>query len=279
MKKIFVLIPVLICVFLILVVVVRVAKDSSAQKNTVVTVTNNESFKEEESKPTATPTPSPTPTPTPEPTEVPFSVLAPTTLMSFEELVGDNGDYTLYQDIPTPPNNDTYKLVINIFYQYITVFTKDSDGEFTIPTRYMICTTGKTSTPTPIGEFRTGEVHYRFNEFIGLGYFAQYWSQLFDDYYLHSILYTEKNAYRYTGSYKNLGNNVSHGCIRMLVPDARWVWYNVAPGTLVEVIAGEENPEDAKIREQLVFPPLPEKRPQILRIAGNIPITETWPKN
>lgn len=273
MKKIFVLIIVLICVALVSVVVAR----TMSKENITATITNN-AVEEKTSSPTTTPTPSPTPTPTPEPTEVPFSVLAPTTLMSFEELVGDNGDYTLYKDIPTPPNNDTYKLVINIFYQYITVFTKDSNGEFTVPVRYMICTTGKSNTPTPTGKFRTGEVHYRFNEFIGLGYFAQYWSQLFDDYYLHSILYTEKNAYRYTKSYRDLGTNVSHGCIRMLVPDARWVWYNVAPGTLVEVIAGEENPEDAKIRAQLVFPPLPEKRPQILRIAGNIPITESWPK-
>lgn len=269
---------ILVSLSIVLVVVVRMKNDSPTQRIITATVTSSESIEKETSSPTATSTPEPTPTPTP--TETPFSVLAPTTLMSFEELVGDNADYTLYKDIPTPPDKDTYKLIINIHYQFITVLEKDGNGEFTIPVRYMLCTTGKEKTPTPTGEFRTGEVHYRFNEFAGLGYFAQYWSQLFDDYYLHSILYSEKNAYNYTGSsYRNLGTNVSHGCIRMFVPDARWVWYNVAPGSLVEIIAGEENLEDSNIREQLVFPSLPEKRPPVLRIAGNIPITESWPKN
>ena len=50
---------------------------------------------------TAAPTPEPTPAPTPEPTPehtpepIPFSKYAPTVNMSFEELIGDDGDRSL----------------------------------------------------------------------------------------------------------------------------------------------------------------------------------------
>jgi lipoprotein-anchoring transpeptidase ErfK/SrfK len=187
--------------------------------------------------------------------EIPFSQLAPTTVMSFEDLVSDNGDYS--EEIPPTPSKDTYKILVNIKYQFITVYTKDGDGEFTVPVRYMICTTGKTSTPTPIGNFETGDDKERFTQFSGNLLWAQYWTQLFDDYYFHSILYSKKDAATYTNSYSKLGTRVSHGCIRLMVPDAQWIYFNIAPGTKVEIIEGTEDEEAAKIREQLVFPPYP----------------------
>lgn len=225
---------------------------------------------------TPTPTETTTPSPTPQPTEAPFFVLAPSTLMSFEELVGDNGDYVAYEDIPTLPPNDSYKLVVNIYYQFITIYKKDESGDFTIPVRYILCTTGKASTPTPIGEFEIGEKRARFSEFSSLDCFAQYWVQLTDDYYFHSILYKKRDARYYSAkSYRDLGTRVSHGCIRMSVPDARWIWYNIAPGTKVEVTEGEEDITQASIREQLVLVSLPKSR--IKLVAGEIPITEGWP--
>lgn len=231
-------------------------------------------------QPTIKPTESPKPisepevTPKPEPTEVPFLELAPTILMSFEELVGDNGDYG---KIPPFPPNDTYKLVVNIYYQFVTVYEKDEEGEFTIPVRYMICTTGTTKTPTVIGKFEMGEIKARFHEFEGSnGIWAQYWSQITEEYFFHSLLYEGRDANEYTKkSYNNLGKRASHGCIRMWVPDARWVYYNIAPGTQVEIIEGEENEEQAAIKEQLIFPDFP--NPPITLIEGEIPVTEAWP--
>jgi len=207
----------------------------------------------------------------------PFSRLAPTTLMSIAELVGDNGVYDEYEDIPTPPASGTYKLVINIYYQFITVYKKDNCGNFSIPIRYMICTTGKRETPTPLGTFKVGPAKFRWAEFTGLNCWAQYWTQLTEDYYLHSIIYSKADANTYTQkAYRNLGKRVSHGCVRMWVPDARWVWYNIAPGTEIEVIKGEKTDEEAAaIRAQLVFPPYPKPRVQVK--PGEIPVTEPWP--
>jgi lipoprotein-anchoring transpeptidase ErfK/SrfK len=157
----------------------------------------------------------------PESTEIPFSQLAPTTTMSFEDLVGDNGDYS--EEIPPTPPKGTYKILVNIKYQFITVYAKDGEGEFSVPVRYMICTTGKTSTPTPIGNFEIGEDKERFTQFKGTNSWAQYWTQLVDDYFFHSILYSEKDTTTYTNSYAKLGTRASHGCIRLMVPDAEWI--------------------------------------------------------
>jgi len=233
-------------------------------------------------KPTSSPTPSPTPIPTP----TPFSYYAPSTLMSFEELVGSNGDENkiTYQDIPTPPSPDTYKLVVNLYYQFVTVLKKDDDGNFTIPVRYMLCSTGTDEDGiTPIGEFEIGNLKWRFTTFDGSGLWAQYLT-LFKEggYYFHSVLYTRKDAYYYRAySYNNLGAKDSHGCIRLTVPDARWIWYYIAPGSKGVVIEGSEDPAQSKIREQLVLPKIPpdEERPQILKkdSTEKIPITEPWP--
>lgn len=227
-------------------------------------------------KQTAIPTPKVTPMPTPVPTETPFKVLAPTIEMSFEELVGDNGDNIRYEDIPTPPPADTFKVVVNIYYQFITIYRKDENGDYTIPVRYMICTTGKEKTPTPIGEFRIGVKRARFTKFVDYDSWAQYWTEIgTTDYYFHSLLYSKRDASYYTSSYSKLGTAVSHGCIRLMVPDARWMWYYIAEGTLVEIIPGEENQESVRIRELLVFPTYPKHR--VTLVPGEIPVTEPWP--
>lgn len=280
-KKIIIL---LIISLLVVVVGVRIFFLKENDKDMVLEVSGIEQTFVSDKTLEITSTPSPIPTPTPVPTPTPFSYYAPTVLMSFEELVGNNKDYTEYSKIPTPPSPDTYKLVINLYYQFITVFERDANGEFTVPVRYILCSTGKQSTPTPIGEFEIGNVKGRFVQFKGTDYFAQYWTQLSGTSYLHSILYSRADAYYYKeNSFKRLGTKASSGCIRMPVPDARWIWYNIAPGTKAVVVEGEEDPTLAKIKEQLSvildkFPP-DRKRPEILKEKSEeiIPITEPWP--
>lgn len=275
----------LICI-LSSIVAYRVVFSLKEKKNTEIILEvssiNQSSVLNETSK--ITPTLIPTPSLTPRPTEIPFSVLAPTILMSFEEKVGDNGVYLGYDDIKDKEPPDTYKIVLNLFYQFITIYKKDEKGKFTIPVRYILCSTGedKDGNSTPLGEFEIGEIKDRFGEFYSYGgpLFAQYWTQLTKNYYFHSVLYSRRNAYYYRAySYENLGKKASHGCIRMTVPDARWIWYHIAPGTLAEVIEGKEDPALASIKEKLLMVnnDMPEIRPEILKEAGNIPVTEAWP--
>lgn len=226
------------------------------------------------------PAPSPSSAPDPAPLGIekqalPFAELAPTTTMSFTELVGDNGVYEDETEIPPLPSPDTYKLVINEYWQIATVYVRDEAGEYTVPVRYMIVTTGANSTPSPKGVFQMDDNYVRFGLF-SVGVYGQYWRQITRSIYTHSLLYLHRNANSYTNSYSRLGTRGSHGCIRMMVPDARWVYYHIAPGSTCEIVKGSKSDAEAEaIKEQLIFPDKPSSRPGLE--AGDIPITEAWP--
>lgn len=204
--------------------------------------------------------------------ELSFEELAPTTTMSFEELVRDNGDDG---NIPSYPPEDTYRVLVDVFYQFTTIYKKDENGKFDVPVRYMISTTGTTKTPTPIGIFEIEGHKVRFNRFEKFPVWAQYWTLLGDEIYFHSLLYEEKDANTYNDSYSKLGKRDSHGCIRLMARDAEWFYDNIGPGTQVEIIEGKKDKEQAAIREKLIFPPFPE--PRITLVMGEIPITERYP--
>ena len=94
--------------------------------------------------------------------------------------------------------------------------------------------------------------------------------------YFHSILYSKRDAATYTGSFNNLGRRASHGCIRLTVPDARWIWYNAAPGTTVIVRDGSSKDETtAAIKKMLTLDKMPDERPASLT-GTDIPYTDNW---
>ena len=201
-----------------------------------------------------------------------FDDLAPTTHMTFEELVGDSGERGYPEAMPVP---DTYKIIVDLYWKVVMVYTRDSNGEYTVPVRYMLCSPGASKSPTRTGTFQMKGTRVRFARFKGLTVSAQYWSLIVSATYFHSILYNSNNAKDYTSSYNNLGSAVSHGCIRLTVPDARWIYYNAAPGTVVTIRSGSKNDEETKaIREQLVLAKMPSTRPTLN--PGEIPWTDNW---
>lgn len=107
------------------------------------------------------------------------------------------------------------------------------DGKKKIYT--MICSTGKKNT-TPKGKFKIeaerGETF--FNRQLNEG--ANYWTSFKDHgvYLFHSVptivdgSYNEKEAYR-------LGNAASHGCVRLTVADAKWIFDNIPQDVSVKI--------------------------------------------
>lgn len=207
-------------------------------------------------EPTPTPTPSAKPTPTPSPTPVPepapytmawLDKYAPASVASLEEQVGDNGDYN---PVTSYPPADTYKLVVDYHNQCVYAFTKDNGGNFTVLVRVMICTTGGNGNWTPEGNYNLGESRVRFGYFNDYNCYAQYWSQMSGSFYFHSLLYSAKKASAYSKSaYNQLGKPGSHGCIRLMVPDARWIYENCAPDTLCVVTT--EYPKNETLKKAL----------------------------
>ena len=235
--------------------------------------------------PRMTPNPTPTPTPTPAITPVPFSYYAPTVNMSFAELVGGTSDFgelgskTVRWPKAYPPA-DTYKLVVDIYWQVVAAYEKDESGKYTVPVRYMLCSTGnpkiRDGGETRRGTFNLLVPRVRFGHFLS-GEAAQYWTLIRSRTYFHSILYDKQNkmsTYQ-VETYKALGSKNSHGCIRLTVPDARWIWYNCSYGTVCEIRDGSKNDEEMRwVRENLILPEPPSKQATIT--AGQTPYTDNW---
>ena len=161
---------------------------------------------------------------------------------------------------------DKYYILLDMRNQYVTVFEKDSKGEYTRIVRRFLCSSGKTkaigegeenkATPTPAGKFRVGAKE-RFGKFAAFGAeYARYWTQIIRGIYFHSIMYGNRTVNTLKRSaFNHLGNNTSHGCVRLYVEDAKWLYYYCPTGTLVNVSYSEpSHPEiAAALRSQLSF--------------------------
>lgn len=204
----------------------------------------------------------------------PFSKVAPTVDMTFEELVmSDDGTRDQYPE--GFPAADTYKIIVDIEHQVTMVYSRDENGDYTVPVRYMLCSTGKDDC-TPKGTFKMDNYHVRFSQFARDKTYGQYWTQIEGAIYFHTILYKEFDTSTYIDEvWEKMGTADSHGCIRLTVPDAKWMWFNIAPGTTCVIRDGDADDEEtAAIRRQLVLAGLPEERPDV--DPQNIPSTDNW---
>ncbi len=141
---------------------------------------------------------------------------------------------------------EKYYIVLDLGNQVVTVYEKDALGEYTKIVRRFICTSGSTqvdpldpesvATPTPRGVYKMG-ARERFGKFANFGgTYARYWTQIIGNIYFHSIMYSRRDINTLqSGAYSDLGRNVSHGCVRLYVEDAKWLYYYAPPGTTVEV--------------------------------------------
>ncbi len=141
---------------------------------------------------------------------------------------------------------DRYYILLDCNNQVVTVYEKDDEGEYTRIVRRMVCTSGRIKidetdpedqgTPTPGGVWKIG-ARERFGKFASFsGEYARYWTQVVDGVYFHSIMFSRRDINKLKSNpYRVLGNAGSHGCIRLYVEDAKWLYYNACPGTTVEV--------------------------------------------
>ena len=108
-----------------------------------------------------------------------------------------------------------------------TVVFRRSSGSW-VDAMNVTVSTGAPSSPTVTGTFTIAERGYSF----GSGYTCYYWTQFYGDYLFHSVLYDEGTFNVQDG---RLGYSISHGCVRMNIDDAYWIYQNVPSGTTVRV--------------------------------------------
>ncbi len=170
------------------------------------------------------------------PDMTPYKDLAPSVFMSFKQLIDDDGTRKSPPKPAALPPSNTYRIEVDLINQYVTAYVKGTDGKHNVPYRYMICSTGMSGRRTPTGTFKLAGRKVRFGYFVNYDIYAQYWTRIVRGIYFHSILYkTRSDKYPYMPSYDDLGTAVSHGCIRLLPPDAKWIYENCAPGTTVVI--------------------------------------------
>lgn len=146
---------------------------------------------------------------------------------------------------PTPaPTPQPYRLTIDLTNQVTTVYGLDENGDYTTLVRQMICSTGTDSDPTPIKTFVLNGRRERWAYFPKWGSYAQYWTRLDSLNAFHSVIYRSVDEMALaTGSYTGLGKKASHGCVRLMIDDAKWIYDNCGKGTEVVSFNGEPDPE------------------------------------
>ncbi|MDR3050886.1 MAG: peptidoglycan-binding protein [Oscillospiraceae bacterium] len=156
---------------------------------------------------------------------------------------------------PTPtPAPLRYMLRVDVTNQVTTAYELDERGEYTIPVRQMICSTGTRANPTPIKTIQGAKGRARWGYFPEWGSHAQYLTRIDSRNAFHSVLYSEPTERALViGAYNALGSRASHGCVRLLVADAKWIYDNCLPGTTIEVFEGAPDPE---LTQMLKPPPL-----------------------
>jgi len=160
---------------------------------------------------------------------------------------------------PTPvPTPVPYAITVDVNNQVTTVYGLDANGNYTVPVRQMICSTGMKATPSDVGEWVLNGRRARWCYFSKYYSYAQYWTRINAYIAFHSVIYNQVsyNALS-TKSYNLLGSRASHGCIRLLVNDAKWVYDNVGEG--VKVTITEDLPDDPELRAALKPAPLGKK--------------------
>lgn len=127
-----------------------------------------------------------------------------------------------------------YYLKVNYTANTVTAYAKDTNGNFTVPVRAMVCSTG-TATPTS-GVYKTLN-KYRWKLLIGNSY-GQYSTRITGQILFHSVPYEKQSEDSLiTRYYDRLGITTSMGCIRLTVEDAKWIYDNCPLGTAVEFYA------------------------------------------
>jgi lipoprotein-anchoring transpeptidase ErfK/SrfK len=126
--------------------------------------------------------------------------------------------------------SSTYKIKVSNAKQTVTVL--DSNNQVV---KSFICSTGLdgADTETPLGTYTVAE---RGESFFSQTYQqgAYYWTQFYGDYLFHSVPF-DKNRVIETAEAAKLGTKASHGCVRLTIENAKWIYDNIPRGTTVVI--------------------------------------------
>lgn len=133
-----------------------------------------------------------------------------------------------------------YAIQVNRKMNTVTVYTQDEAGNYTVPYKAMICSTGRSGHATPLGGYSVTSVKKEWCLMFD-GTYGQYSTQFSGNFLFHSICYTAPDpSTMLAQEYNLLGNVASLGCVRLQTADAKWIYDNCAPGTRVTIYDADD---------------------------------------
>ncbi len=132
------------------------------------------------------------------------------------------------------PKQSNYYIKVNRSACTVTVYAKDGNNGYIIPVKRFACSVGKPNTPTPVGTFYT-PAKYRWHTLMGPSY-GQYCTRITGNILFHSVAGKNMTSYNLNAKdYNMLGQPASHGCVRLCVRDAKWIYDNCSLKTKVTI--------------------------------------------
>ena len=133
------------------------------------------------------------------------------------------------------PKPYPYRIEVSIDRQVVEVYQLDDQGDYSLAQSFT-CSTGLHDS-TPRGIFFDGHPVNRWHHFEKFNCWAQYSYLITNDIMFHSVIYSSDNEKSLrSGSLYSLGNPASHGCVRLKVEDAKWLFEHCKRGKAVIVI-------------------------------------------
>ena len=140
-----------------------------------------------------------------------------------------------------------YAVKVNRAANTLTVYERDGSGEYTVPVRAMICSTGE---DTPLGTY------YTYDDPTDSKWDPEFpWWPLYGDVYglfaygiegstlFHSVPYFSPIRWKLEyEEFNKLGESASMGCVRLCVRDVMWIFTHCPNGTMVTFYDDAENP-------------------------------------
>ncbi len=139
----------------------------------------------------------------------------------------------------------SYRITVNRVKCQVTVYAANETGNYCIPVKTFTCSVGKAETPTHAGTYATLKKQNPV-ELMGPSW-GKYGTQInnYGDWF-HSVACSNPDpTYALAaGNYNMLGQPASHGCVRLCVRDAKWIYDNCGLYTRVDISDTEYTPFD-----------------------------------